>query len=399
MIATDFLPLFPEITMKDDLQKLTERMISATASDKKILGSINKKVDYEGYSANVEGRKLENKAYCRSNYTTSAINVQTCVRWVCDMCQLCKMEKNDYILCTGSKELSERKICSEVEKLPTNPDPLTHKAVRLQRVIGWFISEDTPIANIISFTLTAITDADPNRFRTQHSAVTGSEDHRFRDCHKSCIPSVAVYVDDIIISAGTDNEHLNRLHCKLQKLLDVGLKVKQDKYGPAIRANDEKVKAIQDIPSPNSQKQFRVFHGTVGFLQRFIPNIRCHCSGLYELTSSRIKWKWKAEHQKQFDNVKQCAFMLTELALRDATRLDHILSKVCGYLKTNWPYKIDELMQPYSCRRSELSTEGNIVLLGARVVVPSTLRKDVLRVLHAGHPGIVSMKALSRFYV
>ncbi|KAI0978929.1 hypothetical protein GJ496_001861 [Pomphorhynchus laevis] len=255
------------------------------------------------------------------------------------------------------------------------------------------------------------------------------------------IPSVAVYVDDIIISAGTDNEHLNRLHYKLQKLLDVGLKVKQDKCmfmkktvkflghildGPAIRANDEKVKAIQDIPSPNSQKQFRVFHGTVGFLQRFIPNIRCHCSGLYELTSSRIKWKWKAEHQKQFDNVKQCmlrpeskqvefhhphinllvdnhsfkgAFMLTELALRDATRLDHILSKVCGYLKTNWPYKIDELMQPYSCRRSELSTEGNIVLLGARVVVPSTLRKDVLRVLHAGHPGIVSMKALSRFYV
>ncbi|KAI0989934.1 hypothetical protein GJ496_011104 [Pomphorhynchus laevis] len=56
-------------------------------------------------------------------------------------------------------------------------------------------------------------------------------------------------------------------------------------------------------------------------------------------------------------------------------------------------------MQPYSCRRSELSTEGAIVLLGARVVIPSTLRKDVLRVLHAGHPGIVSMETLSRFYV
>ncbi|KAI0986260.1 hypothetical protein GJ496_011762 [Pomphorhynchus laevis] len=56
-------------------------------------------------------------------------------------------------------------------------------------------------------------------------------------------------------------------------------------------------------------------------------------------------------------------------------------------------------MKPYSCRRSELSTEGDIVPLGARVVVPSTLRKDVLRVLHAGHPGIVLMKALSRFYV
>ncbi|KAI0982859.1 hypothetical protein GJ496_006505 [Pomphorhynchus laevis] len=120
------------------------------------------------------------------------------------------------------------------------------------------------------------------------------------------ILGVAVYVDDIIISAGTDNEHLNRLQCVLQKLLDVGLKVKQDKCmfmkktvkflghildGPAIRADDEKIKAIQDIPSPKSQKELRVFLGTFGFLQCFIPYIRCHCSGLYELTSSRIKWK------------------------------------------------------------------------------------------------------------
>ncbi|KAI0978123.1 hypothetical protein GJ496_005224 [Pomphorhynchus laevis] len=28
--------------------------------------------------------------------------------------------------------------------------------------------------------------------------------------------------------------------------------------------------------------------------------------GLYELSSSRIKWKWEAEYQKQFDYVKQC---------------------------------------------------------------------------------------------
>ncbi|KAI0980969.1 hypothetical protein GJ496_006263 [Pomphorhynchus laevis] len=124
------------------------------------------------------------------------------------------------------------------------------------------------------------------------------------------IPGVAVYVDDIIISAGTDNEHLNRLQCVLQKLLDVGLKVKQDKCmfmkktvkflghildGPAIEPAMKRLK----------QKELRVFLGTVGFLQRFIPYIRCHCSGLYELTSSRIKWKWEAEHQKQFDYVKQ----------------------------------------------------------------------------------------------
>ncbi|KAI0985370.1 hypothetical protein GJ496_010108 [Pomphorhynchus laevis] len=119
-----------------------------------------------------------------------------------DSCLSCKVGNNDYILCIGSKDLSDKKlnaysiegphvpyigsktsvkIQSDVERLPTNPDPLTHKAVRLQRVIGWFVSENNPISNIISSILTSITDADPNRFRTQHSTMTGSEDHRFRD--------------------------------------------------------------------------------------------------------------------------------------------------------------------------------------------------------------------------
>ncbi|KAI0986766.1 hypothetical protein GJ496_002753 [Pomphorhynchus laevis] len=57
MIATDFLPLFPEITMKDDLQKLTERMISATASEKRILGSINTKVSYKIFYMSIDFQK------------------------------------------------------------------------------------------------------------------------------------------------------------------------------------------------------------------------------------------------------------------------------------------------------------------------------------------------------
>ncbi|XP_026553035.1 uncharacterized protein K02A2.6-like [Pseudonaja textilis] len=39
------------------------------------------------------------------------------------------------------------------------------------------------------------------------------------------------------------------------------------------------------------------------------------------------------------------------------------------------------------------------LLWGTRVVVPSTLRVPILKVLHEGHPGIVRMKALARSYV
>ena len=42
--------------------------------------------------------------------------------------------------------------------------------------------------------------------------------------------------------------------------------------------------------------------------------------------------------------------------------------------------------------RSELTTIGFIVLRGTRIVIPSKLRKHVLKLAHEGHPGIVMTK-------
>ena len=46
-----------------------------------------------------------------------------------------------------------------------------------------------------------------------------------------------------------------------------------------------------------------------------------------------------------------------------------------------------------------MSVEGDCILWGMRVVVPSKLRNQLLSELHRGHPGIVRMKALTRSYV
>ena len=48
---------------------------------------------------------------------------------------------------------------------------------------------------------------------------------------------------------------------------------------------------------------------------------------------------------------------------------------------------------------SELSTEKDCIMRGARVVIPQSLRPKVLEELHAGHQGIVRTKQIARNYV
>ena len=55
--------------------------------------------------------------------------------------------------------------------------------------------------------------------------------------------------------------------------------------------------------------------------------------------------------------------------------------------------------QAYHCRRNELSTELGCLLWGHRVVIPNSLRKEVLNLLHNTHMGMTAMKGLARNYV
>ena len=53
----------------------------------------------------------------------------------------------------------------------------------------------------------------------------------------------------------------------------------------------------------------------------------------------------------------------------------------------------------YHCRRHELSTEAGCLLWGHRVIIPYSLRDDVLSLLHSTHMGMSAMKNLARNYV
>ena len=82
-----------------------------------------------------------------------------------------------------------------------------------------------------------------------------------------------------------------------------------------------------------------------------------------------------------------------------ASRQDAIVSKVLQYTRKGWPNTISDSLKPFSHRKNELTIEGECLLWGTRVIIPSKLRETFLKELYQGHPGVTRMKATARSHL
>ncbi|XP_060862845.1 uncharacterized protein K02A2.6-like [Metopolophium dirhodum] len=92
---------------------------------------------------------------------------------------------------------------------------------------------------------------------------------------------------------------------------------------------------------------------------------------------------------------------LTYKEVSKKTSTDEVLKEISQYTKEGWPgvKSLKSDCQQYYKRREELSLVNDCLILGNRVVIPKSLREDVLMLLHKNHPGIVRSKMLARSYV
>ena len=95
------------------------------------------------------------------------------------------------------------------------------------------------------------------------------------------------------------------------------------------------------------------------------------------------------------------------------SKKDPIIAKVLYCVKEGWtdekqcsdpgnvPDNQDETSEwrAFYNRRHELSSENNCLLWGDRVIIPLSLREEVLKLLHSTHMGMTAMKNLARNYV
>ena len=134
------------------------------------------------------------------------------------------------------------------------------------------------------------------------------------------IPKVIVYLDDILISGADEPEHLQILEQVLIRLDNAGLRVKKEKceflvpsityLGHKIDANGlhpllEKVKAVEDVPSPQNIHELRAYLGLISHYSKFLPNMPTVLSPLYKLLLKSTKWCWSDKANKAFQDSKK----------------------------------------------------------------------------------------------
>ena len=85
------------------------------------------------------------------------------------------------------------------------------------------------------------------------------------------------------------------------------------------------------------------------------------------------------------------------LILKNETAKDPTLAAVMRYVKEGWPQQtLDKNIETFRKMSLSLSLCNGCLLLGSRVVIPSSLQNDILDLLHIGHFGMERMKQLAR---
>jgi hypothetical protein len=74
--------------------------------------------------------------------------------------------------------------------------------------------------------------------------------------------------------------------------------------------------------------------------------------------------------------------------VKRVTAKDPVFIKVKTYIEGGWPMKCDDPeLAPYFRKREELHAERGLLWWARRVVIPKTLRAEILKSLHSGHFG------------
>uniref|UniRef100_A0A5S6QP63 RNA-directed DNA polymerase n=1 Tax=Trichuris muris TaxID=70415 RepID=A0A5S6QP63_TRIMR len=133
------------------------------------------------------------------------------------------------------------------------------------------------------------------------------------------IPKVAAYLDDIIITGASDEEHLRTLETVLSRLLDYGFRIKREKCkfmekeveylghivsAEGLRADPKKTEAIVRMKPPQDLANLRSFLGMVNFYAPFIPHLTDIAAPLYRLLRKEVSWTWKQKESAAFEQIK-----------------------------------------------------------------------------------------------
>ncbi|XP_061190306.1 uncharacterized protein LOC133198195 [Saccostrea echinata] len=229
-----------------------------------------------------------------------------------------------------------------------------------------------------------------------------------------------------------------------------------------LKPDPEKVKAVKEIPNPENVAGVRRFLGFVNYLSKFLPSLSDLCEPLrkhaqrrcmelsdhkpleiilrkplhiapkrlqrmllrlqkYTIhlayhpgkemfladTLSRAYLRNNEQTGTLEEETKHLARFLPVIKdriqeLRQETQADKTLVKLTKVILSGWPEisaYVSAPLQPYFNIRDELTVQGGIVFIGERILIPETMRMDMLRRIHSSHIGVEGSVRRAREYL
>ena len=129
-----------------------------------------------------------------------------------------------------------------------------------------------------------------------------------------------VYLDDVIVFAPTEEEHLRRIDLVLERIRKAFLTLKPSKChwmkesvkflghisGKGVMVDPGKINSVSNFPIPKNATDVRSFLGLTSYYRRFIKDFASRSKALADLTKKKRNLKWTEEAQKSFDDLKSC---------------------------------------------------------------------------------------------
>ena len=142
---------------------------------------------------------------------------------------------------------------------------------------------------------------------------------RLMDTILQGVPGVICYIDDILVTGASEEDHLRNLEEVLRRLEEHGFRLKRGKCiflaksveylghqidRQGIRALPSKVEAIANAPQPTNVQELRSFLGLLNYYGKFIKNLASILYPLNRLLQEKQKWEWTNECSEAFQTAK-----------------------------------------------------------------------------------------------
>ena len=134
------------------------------------------------------------------------------------------------------------------------------------------------------------------------------------------LEGIKAVADDIIVWGESEAEHDRRVRALLQRCRERGIKLNYEKLkhkqteveymghrltDQGLKADPEKLKAIQEMPAPTDKEGVMRILGTCNYLQQFAPHLSDSTAPLRELLKKDVEFMWDTPQQRAYEEVKQ----------------------------------------------------------------------------------------------